>query len=547
MTIQRIIGFMGENRALHPKLIPESVGTLSLNQKTGRGDLRPWNAPSSVATVGSGRRSIYRMGRDTPSDANYWLSWTGIVNVVRGYNTADTNERTYYSGDGAPKWTDTDKALGGDAPVAYRALGIPAPSAEPTLSASGGVSATTEQRAYVYTYVSDVGEEGAPSAPTTIVCKADDTVNITALSAAPSGNYGIALIRVYRTETTTAGADFFFLREIAYTSTSTTDDGRDLGELLSTTTWLPAPGVPQGGLLNLTEPNLTCLTGMWNGMMAGISGRGIRFCEAFVPYAWPIGYEIEPADITPIALAVFGQTLLVLTNGKPLVISGGSPEALDEQPLDFLQACVSVQSVVSMGHGVVWASPNGLAYVGNSGPPSLLTLGVMTRDDWLALNPETIIGALYRDQYFGFYQPTPGVYKAFMIDPSNPQGMYFMDFGADAVYVDDLSGRMYVLQGTSIKRWDAGAALTTTFRSKLFQLQRPMPAFGCAELVATTFPATLKLYADGVLQHTETVTSMEPFRLPSGYHMFTFQIEVSTAGDVQSVAVAHSIQELAQV
>ena len=546
MAIIRVVGFKGENRALHPLLLDDMVGVTSTNQKTGRGDLRPWNAPSTVATVSAGRKTIYRMGRDTPSDSNYWLSWTTLVHVVRGYNSGDTAERTYYSGSGGPKWTDTTKALGTDAPVAYRELGIPAPAAAPTLSASGGVSATTEQRAYVHTFVTDAGEESAPSAPTTITCKADDTVTISSLSAAPGGSYGITLRRIYRTESTTAGADFFFLREIDSSLTSTTDDGRALGEVIATTTWLTAPGTPQGGTLNLTETPLKFLTGMWNGMMAGITGRSIRFCEPFVPYAWPLQYEIEPPDITPVALAVYGQTLLALTNGKPLIIMGGSPEALDEMPLDFLQACVAPQSAVSLGHGVCWASPDGLAYMGQGGP-RLLTLGLMTRDDWQALKPETIIGALYRGQYFGFYQTTVGVYKAFVIDPLDPSGMYFLDFGADAVYVDDLQAAMYVLQGTSIKRWDAGSALTTTFRSKQFRMPKPVQAFACAEVVADSFPVTFKLWANGNLIVTQTVTSNEPFRLPSGYYFDQAQIEVSTMGAIQSVAVAHSMQELTTV
>lgn len=74
MTIIRWAGFGGENRAIHPKLLGETVGAVSLNQKPGRGDLRPWKSPLTVATVPSGRNTIYRMGRDVASDSQYWLS-----------------------------------------------------------------------------------------------------------------------------------------------------------------------------------------------------------------------------------------------------------------------------------------------------------------------------------------------------------------------------------------------------------------------------------------------------------------------------------------
>ena len=42
------------------------------------------------------------------------------------------------------------------------------------------------------------------------------------------------------------------------------------------------------------------------------------------------------------------------------------------------------------GHGVVWACPDGLAYFGDNGV-SLLTAGIMTKEDWQAINPKTLV------------------------------------------------------------------------------------------------------------------------------------------------------------
>ena len=529
-------GFAGENRALHPLLLPAAVGTVSLNQKPGHGDLRPWKAPLPVASVPAGRQTIYRMGRDVASDTQYWLSWPTEVHAVRGFNAQDAAERTYYTGDGTPKWTDTTRALASAPyPTAARELGVPAPATPVILAASGGASTTVETRFYVYTYVTDAGEESAPS-PVSLQldCKSDDAVDIGSFAAPPSGAYGITLLRIYRTQANSSGgADFFFLREIAIGSASTSDDGRELGEVLPTTTWLMPPA------------DLTWLTGLWNGMLAGISGRSVRFCEAYTPYAWPIAYDALPPDSTPVALGVFGQSLVVLTTGNPLVVAGSSPDSMDQQPLDFLQACVAPRSVVSMGHGVAWASPDGLAYVG-SGGARLLTEGVLTREDWQAMNPASVIGCMYEGRYFGFY--TVGAeQKGFVIDPSNNAGIYFLDFGADAVYVDDLQDALFVLNGTQVRKWDAGAPLTTTARSKLHRLPKPTPAFACAEVRADAYPVGFKLYADGALKHTQSVTSVSPFRLPGGYYAQDIQIEIVTDKPVQAVALAHSMQELAEV
>ena len=73
-----VSGFSGAVNAPHPKLLPETVGTVSWNQKPGRGDFRPWRDPLDVATVPAGRKTIYRFGRDVAEDGRYWMSWTGM-------------------------------------------------------------------------------------------------------------------------------------------------------------------------------------------------------------------------------------------------------------------------------------------------------------------------------------------------------------------------------------------------------------------------------------------------------------------------------------
>lgn len=546
MAVIRWTGFAGENRALHPKLLPDAVGTLSRNAKPGRGDLRPWKTPVQVATVPSGRQTIYRMGRDVASDSTYWLSWTGTVHAVRGFDAADTTERTYYTGDGVPKVTD-NLSLDGvdpqDNPGSnWRPMGLPAPAAACTLTATGGSATTTEVYYYVYTYVNDWGWESAPSPVSAMLTrKPDATTTITGFSAVPTGNYNVNRIRIYRTQTGTSGTtEFFFLREVTYGTTSTTDDNRDLGEVLPTTTWLPAPGLPIGN--GATEPTLSNLTSLWNGMLAGISGNSVRFCEAYVPYAWPVAYDVVPPDSKPVGLGVFGQSLLVLTTGRPLLVAGSGPDSMDQQPLEMPQGCAAPKSIVSMGTGVAWSSEDGLCWYG-SGGARILTAGLMTREDWQALVPSSIIGKMYEGLYFGSYDDGSGR-KGFLIDPSNPQGIYFLDTGYSTMHFDELKDQLYVLDGTSVKKWDAGTAMTYKTVSKVFRAPKPLN-FAAAEVVADAYPVTFKLYADGVLKHTQSVASRDPFRLPSGFMALDWQMELEGTAAVQGCALGTSITELA--
>ena len=325
-----------------------------------------------------------------------------------------------------------------------------------------------------------------------------------------------------------------------------------LGEPLATTNWLPAPGVPQGGAYNFTEPTLSHLTGMWNGMMAGISGRSVRVCEAYVPYAWPAAYEILPSEASPVALGVWGQTLVILTNAGPIAVTGGSPDSLDEAPVGFAQACVSDASVVSMTDGVVWASPDGLCFYG-AGGAKVLTAGIMTREDWQALNPSSITGGLYEGRYVGFlgsgYTKNGSTVYGFIFDPANPSGLLFLGFNAACTYFDPYQDQLYLHNGTNLLKWDSGSALTVTFRSKEFFLSRPTRAAACAKVYASSYPSggsaiTFKLYVDGVLKHTQTVTSSDPFRLPGGYYATRYQIEVTSTVGVQAIYMADSIDEL---
>lgn len=62
----------------------------------------------------------------------YWFHWTAIVNALKGPIAGDTTERTYYTGDGVPKVTDSTIATAGggtDYPNNSYTLGIPAPAA----------------------------------------------------------------------------------------------------------------------------------------------------------------------------------------------------------------------------------------------------------------------------------------------------------------------------------------------------------------------------------------------------------------------------------
>jgi hypothetical protein len=567
MAVIRWAGFSGENRVPDPKMLADGSCSRSRNHKPTRGDLRPWRNPKSVATVPAGAKTIYRMGRDVASDADYWLSWPTVVHAIRGSSSTDGTERTFYTGDGAPKVTDNVLALSSAPyPAISRPMGIPAP-ATPLLvqTDDGDWSGEEENFTYAYTFVTDWGWESAPS-PGSLVNtrKSDATATLSGFAAAPAGNYGVDRIRIYRTQTGASGSTtLFFLREISYGTPSVQDDNRSLGEELPTFN----PAIPGSAWLQAPD-DLSFLISIWNGMAVGISGGALRFCEPRYRYAWPLQYEIIPRDGSAIGLGYAGQHLLVLTSARPELVTGTSPDSMDQQPLEFSQGCISSRSIVSMGAGVAWASNDGLCWWGPSTGAKILTAGFMTREDWLKIKPETVVGQLYEGLYFGSYDDGTGR-KGFVIDPNNPTGFYPLEAGYEAMHFDELQDQLYVLDGASVQRWDAGDTfMTASATSKEYRL--PLPSsFSRLEVIARGYPVQVdvdwldlkpdeadRLVAECPLltrlsqtsvRYAATVEDRSPVPLPTGWHAGCIQLSTSVDdGSIQGIAIASSIEEIAQ-
>jgi len=540
--LKQFTGWFGAIKALQPRMLSSGYCVDVVNMRPGRGDLRPWKTKLDVATVPGGRLSIYRMGRDVASDSNYWLTATVDLDYARSMLANDPTERTYYTGQSEPRVTDNILALAGAPyPTAYRVLGIPAPitpmSAAITVTGTG----TDEDRYYVDTFISDQGEESAPGVPTArLTCKPNAEITLTSLSAAPVGSYGITLRGIYRTRVATDGtADFFLIAKVAVTDTTFVDTGAVDGSILE------SDGGGVGLAFSPPPSGLRGIIGLWNGMMGGFVGKSARVCWPYKPHAWPVLYEaVTQSQI--VASGTFGTTWVLLTTDKPYALSGSSPGSLvaSMDPIKAGHSCISKRSVVSFKHGVVWASPRGLAYMGANGP-SLLTEKLFLEEDWAALNPASMIGCQFEGLYFGFYTLS-GVKKGFIINPLQPAAVIFLDTGADAAWFDPVSEAMYVLNGTAIQKWNAGDSLMTASATSRIDHAQEAENFGVAQVLADAFPVSLSIYGDsGVLRYTVSVASKDPVPLPGGFMDEDHQVSVSTAaGGVQAVILADDESDL---
>jgi hypothetical protein len=545
-VIAELTGFLGCALKGDPRFYAKEVGVNSENQRPGtEGDFRPWRVPLAVtpaAVIPSDRLTLYRMGRDSPTPPNFWLSWTTEVHVIRAFDALDPFERTYFTGAiGGPQWAANNISLASTPyPGTTRLLAVPQPTVAPTVTlVTDGPSGESRRLYYCYTWVNDIGWESAPSPPTLApLAKPGAVLNLSTTESPPAGNYGINRIRWYRTQTTsTQGeAEFFFLREYAVGSSGNQDDARDLGaDVLPTefaTLRLPLPA------------DAKWLTYCWNEFAASIVGKTVRFCEPGLVYAWPLGNEYT-LDNTPIALCSFAQRLLVLTSGGAELFTGDAPERLDQKPI-ALAPCVSSRSVVTADYWCAWAAADGLWLYSADGSTRNLTANIMDRNQWQALSPATMhchrldLGE-NMTLIVGFYND--GASKGFVLNPANDRGIYFLSQGYSAAYWDKLLRRLFVLAGADdLREWDAGASfMTAKFRSKVYRQQAHTEA-QWLELLATG-DVTARVFTSKTDAPSSFQTDMNAAvqtgvtRLPDGTGGRDFQVELETQAQVQGAVI----------
>ena len=250
-----------------------------------------------------------------------------------------------------------------------------------------------DTRAYGYTFVTDIGEEGPISPLSTIDVYIDSEVNVGAMEGPPSGNYQFglaALKRIYRSVTSSDGTDLYFVGEEAVSTTTFTDDTEvtALGELLLSADWDMPPEGMQGLVL------------MPNGILAAFNGRDLCFCVPYVPHAWPVDYRLS-LDSEIVALGVVGQSLVITTKGQPYIAMGTDSASMTLEKLEIKQSCVSKRGLVDMGDSVIYPSPDGLIEISRSNARRI-TKVLFSRDQWEALNPQNIVAYFWEGKYLFF-------------------------------------------------------------------------------------------------------------------------------------------------
>jgi hypothetical protein len=575
--------FGGQIPLIDERLLPIENAVYTENAFLQSGRLEPLAADIDVHTLADPEaRFAFRVpfsvtGIDNIPDS-YWLEFENADTTVVRSPVADTAEggRFYFANANiVPGYTTKSRLEANQLPLI---LGIPRPAVAPGLSVTGG-STPTGTRAYVYTWVSQYGEEGQPSPPSVLAGNLSGVwhVTMTAPTGANTANRALTHTRIYRTEADAAGnAEFFFVVELPI-ATLTYDDtiSSDIvanSEQLQSEDWSGPPVDLQG------------IVSMPNGMIAGWRNNEIWFCEPYRPHAWPSKYVIN-VEFDIVGLGTIDQNLMILTEGQPYVAMGIHPEVMALRQVQPIEPCTSQGSIVGIPGGVIYASNNGLILIGPSGSKNM-TKDMIRKDDWAEMfNLATLKATYFMGGYYCYSGAIEGVFQT---QPPPDEDCFQEDFvqlenfkgteqGAhisldDArlgymtltctsptynVMTDVWTGETLVIRNGHVYHVDRREHVprqSYKWKSKIIQTDF-VENFAAAKVFfdqpdgpPPSEPTIFRYYANNVLRYTRPIVkSGEQFRLPSGFRTDFVQFELEGQLMIFNMQVATSAKELRQV
>ena len=463
----RFLEFHGIFPRITEDNLPTNSATVANDVNLRSGRLEPWRERLALAEAPESALTMHQHGCCYYT----WDTCVSVAEYLPDYNSMFITGRRGYP----------ERAVFGDnCSLTYYRLGVPKPAGAPSVSSASenaiGRSEVNDQRtmtgrSYCVTYVNIFGEESAPGNPSRVISVCDgDTVVITGLPSAPSSEYGVRYLRLYRsasvmnsdsggTKRATENdnpAAWFLVAELPVGVTEFHDSVKelDLGWALQTDDYREPPA-------DLRQ--ITYLRG--TGVLAGVTTNMVHFSEPYQPWNW-----MRKSDLTlpyNIVHAVsFGTYLYVTTTANPYVID--MTKGCQEQCTPVYDvnislpdiACGYAHSAVATPFGCVYVSKDGLALIKPDAQVDLLTKAYFSTEDWAKIRPETI-----RLTYWRGYIVFVSDKASFMleVDPS----LYGDDTGAKAGnlttfsdspvdLIDSANDELLMMDSGFIWQWNAG-------------------------------------------------------------------------------------------
>ena len=452
--------FYGEIPQLSDDLLPVGYASQAIDCNLESMALSSFHADTQVAIGGSTAQSAYWTGE----------SWR-ILSVASPIIDAPVSNDRRYAGRYSPvggtalnvpsilTFDDNDPTMDES-----RALAVPAPTEKITSVTVDGTGRTTDSNDLpdpplqtslaVYTFVTDLNEESRPSPLSDAFQRQpnSDDLQIT-IPAVPQAarDRGVNRLRVYVSETIFGQTQFQLLAETTGLTTSVmiAGDTQDEGPLPST----EYDDLPNeyGGFV--TMPNGIVVAHR----LAVDAGKELRFSEQYKIWAWPTAYE-RLVDDNVVGLAMFGETLCIMTEGRPYVATGLTPGTIVLKKIDAVAPCTDRHSIVDLGYSAAYSAPRGLTLVSEQGA-QIASSNLLSQDQWEAIS-ERIRAGQWDGRYVWSYRNAQGNRASAVIDLTGEQPFLFRlsaparswiyrEIDSKTFYINASDGNLYQLEGSS--------------------------------------------------------------------------------------------------
>lgn len=624
--------FSGIAPRIAPRLLPATLAQEALDVKLWSGELRPHYADEILQYIPSNIQSIYRY--KWKNKTYNWLMWPYETRVAKGPVYDDENNRIYFMNQGGFFVTDSSLLLDQDYNTTFTPgescyhVAIPQPGQSDIWVSGGTGSGDVESRSYVYCYVRqwpdgtiDVGKSSGPlknlndRSRYTVDVRPGQTVAMSMedplLTHHNGAVRGINKIYIYRSEVTSAGqAVYSYVDQFDVNTERVTNNpnavwktnyyeytdskpNTSLGEACPSLYW----DAPVDGLKGLVS--------LQNGLFAAYKDSTVYVSGWNAPHAWPYEHTVT-IDYPIVGLGSFGNTIVVCTEAAPVLIVVQDPTNPTTKAIQENCPCVSADSIVNTRNGVIFASQNGLVLI-NSTSPTFITEKLLTQDEWLPLQPESLKGAFLNNTYYGFFTNPTDTAAGFIFDLDSyaystvynsiaSSGMVYTTQPAKVVYNDIEQSQLYVCypleNGTqySLCSFASDSRINKSFRWRskvnvspqgLFNLsaarvmmtsqsfQKENEHIWEGKLTGSSLAARVmdgepingwcktneleladttvfNYYVDGELKYSREVKDSKPFRLPSGFRGETIEVEIKSNAYIHSITLASSMGELVE-
>ena len=521
-----IYNFKSAITAIEPELLSDDYATDTVNAETTKGSIEPIKLleSSNDVAVTSLTNSLTRIS--IRESVNKLVQGVDNESFVPSPLAQDDFDRVYITDNTNPPKVSAYQDIGS----IEHGLGIDKPGS-PTVDTSLSTGDDSRTTQVIFVEESQYGELSEPCSPTSVFTLTEEGSFTINMPVAPAlGSWVDRRIYIadfagnYRYHSTVANT-------VASVVVTLPFDEDALAEELDQ--------IAEGALNTKPRAGLKGLVQMPGGFLAGYEDNVICFSKAYLPHAWPVNYEITVDGVIK-AIAVAASGLVVLTDKKPFLIAGGSPDAMYPVELDISEPLYSPNAVVDMGAYVIYPSSDGLISVAGQDNRNIIN-GVMDNDEWRNYLSEDAVACLFNGKYWYFTNNGGFVFDV----QSGSFSRHSMS--AVACYGDQMNDKIYLVNPSgSLDVYSRSNALSNTFTwvSKTFTLSsQGLSCFKIDSEGATDVTVDYINNGSVITSYSVIATPYKASRLPA-HRCQMLKVTVSSDAAVKRIQLASSMQEL---